>query len=205
MAEGKEARLSVKFNGPNFNLNFDIEASEIFVKELLEKSWGFLEQNLIPFLQKQLKSEWKGELQKTVFEKKVEIPKAKSGPEGETLPEKIKKFEAKPESQLAWPEEKRVVNLELRKFYDRKKPETRVQKLLVFAYYLKHFKNKPEFTTNDIKQCYQSIGEKLPPRFTQDVYDAISKYGYVERGNKKGLYCLSDKGEQAVDVMGMEN
>ena len=131
MAEGKESRLSVKFNGPNFNLNFDIEASEIFVKELLEKSWGFLEQNLIPFLQKQLKSEWKGELQKTVFEKKVEIPKAKSGPERETLPEKIKKFEAKPESQLAWPEEKRVVNLELRKFYDRKKPETRVQKLLV--------------------------------------------------------------------------
>ncbi len=213
MVERKEGKLGVKFNGPNFNLDFNIEASESFVRDLAEKTWDFLENKLIPFLQTQLKIEKKerisqesgGERKKESKENEVKVPEIKPSLESKLPLEETKKFESKAEFQPTRFEEKKVTDLELRKFYDRKRPKTRIQKLLVFAYYLKHFKNKPEFTSNDIKQCYQSIGEKLPPRFTQDVYDAISKYGYVERGDKKGLYRLSDKGEQAVDVMGMED
>ena len=101
--------------------------------------------------------------------------------------------------------EKENFDQQLWESYKKKYPKTRVATATFFAYYLKHFKNKPEFSLKDLKLCYESINLPLSAKYPQEVWDAIYKYNFIEKGAEKGLYRITEKGEQYVEAMGQDN
>ena len=112
--------------------------------------------------------------------------------------------EARPVKKRKMPElEKEKVEKipeeELLKFYNEKKPKSQVATVTVFAYYLKHFKGKEEFTTTDIKDLYETLKLPVPKKYSQAIWDASSKRGFVIKGEKKGLYKISEAGERFVE------
>jgi len=163
----------VKLQISLLDLNFSIEGPE----PLARITWDYLSKEIIPYLLRRS------------FSTKVETELEELG--GNTKG-KILEQENSKES----------LDQQLWESYKKKRPKTRVATATFFAYYLKHFKNKPEFSSKDLKVCYESVNLPLSAKYPQEIWDAIYKYNFIEKGTEKGFYRLTEKGEQYVEAMG---
>lgn len=91
-----------------------------------------------------------------------------------------------PESQLA-------------KFYKEKRPKSQPETITTFAYYLKHLEGKEEFRPSELRRFYKNLGLPIYRKIAQSVWDAFKKRGFLIKGNKRGLYKISEKGEEFVE------
>jgi len=48
----------------------------------------------------------------------------------------------------------------------------------------------------------ESVNLPLSAKYPQEIWDAIYKYNFIEKGTEKGFYRLTEKGEQYVEAMG---
>ncbi|HDD43607.1 MAG TPA: hypothetical protein ENG63_01920 [Candidatus Desulfofervidus auxilii] len=87
----------------------------------------------------------------------------------------------------------------LYEFYQQKNPRSHLKTITVFAYYLKHFEGKEEFSQTDLRQCYQALGLTPPKVLTQAIRDVRSRYKYFNKGSKRGYYTISPLGEKFVE------
>jgi len=87
----------------------------------------------------------------------------------------------------------------LYEFYQQKNPRNHLKTITVFAYYLKHFEGKKEFSQADLYQCYQAIGLTPPKVLAQAIRDVRSRYRYFIKGSKRGYYTISSVGEKFVE------
>jgi len=124
----------------------------------------------------------KNELMPYLMRKAKEEPREKARP---AIKEKAKPVEEADE--------------ELLRLYNEKRPKSQIAKVTVFAYYLKHFKGKEEFATKDIKGLYEVLRLPLPKKYSQAIWDASSKRGFVAKTEKKGLYRITEAGEKFVE------
>jgi len=88
---------------------------------------------------------------------------------------------------------------ELVRFYDEKRPKSQIATVTVFAYYLKHFKGKEEFGSKEVKGLYEALRLPVPKKYSQAIWDASSKRGFVTKTEKKGLYRITEAGERFVE------
>jgi len=96
---------------------------------LARTTWDYLSKEIIPYLLRRSFST------KVENERETELEELGGNAKG-----KILKQEESLDQQL-W------------ESYKKKRPKTRVATATFFAYYLKHFKNKPEFSSKDLKVC----------------------------------------------------
>jgi len=165
---------TVKLQISLLDLNFSIEGPE----PLARTTWDYLSKEIIPYL---LRRSFSTQVEN---ERETELEELGGNAKG-----KILKQEESLDQQL-W------------ESYKKKHPKTRVATATFFAYYLKHFKNKPEFSSKDLKVCYESVNLPLSAKYPQEIWDAIYKYNFIEKGTEKGFYRLTEKGEQYVEAMG---
>lgn len=151
---------------------FNIEGPETFVRE----GFDFLKNELMPHLM--------GEVKEKPAKKVRPVPK---------------KRVAKPEVEEERAKLAEKADKELLKFYNEKRPKSQIAKVTVFAYYLKHFKGKEEFATKDIKGFYEALRLPLPKKYSQAIWDASSKRGFVTKTEKKGVYRITEAGERFVE------
>lgn len=97
-------------------------------------------------------------------------------------PRKLKR----PETQLA-------------RFYKEKRPRSQPETITALAYYLKHLEGKEEFMPSDLKRFYGDLGLPIYRKIAQSVWDAFKKRGFLIKGDKRGLYKISPKGEEFVE------
>ena len=86
----------------------------------------------------------------------------------------------------------------LKQFYEEKSPSGHQEKIAVFAYYLKSFEEKKEFSKDDINSCYTKARARKPKSISTAISDAASKYEFVERGSERGLWKLTSHGENLI-------
>ena len=178
-------RSSVKLQISLLDLNFSIEGPE----PLARTTWDYLSKEIIPYLLRRSFST------KVENERETELEEFGGNAKGKIFKQEETKIENSKES----------LDQQLWESYKKKCPKTRVATATFFAYYLKHFKNKPEFSLKDLKLCYESINLPLSAKYPQEVWDAIYKYNFIEKGAEKGLYRITEKGEQYVEAMGQDN
>lgn len=174
----------VKLKISLFDLDFTIEGPEPLARD----TWDYVSKEIIPHLLGKppltnVENEGETEREQPVVNTRGEIPEHE-----ETKIENLKEN----------------LDGQLRETYNKKRPKTRVATATFFAYYLKHFKNKPEFSQKDLRLCYKSLNLPLSATYPQEIWDAIYKYNFIERGAEKGLYRLTEKGEQYVEAMGQD-
>ncbi len=164
------SKVEISFAGTTFN----IEGSEAFVRE----GWEYLKNDLMPYLK------GRAEEKPAKKEAKAVEKRGMAKLEKEKLEGKIEK----------------VSEQGLLKFYNEKRPKTLVANVAVFAYYLKHFRKKEEFTRKDIQTLYEDIKLPLPKGYRQAIWEASRKRGFVVRGSRKrGTYTISEAGERFVE------
>jgi hypothetical protein len=83
-------------------------------------------------------------------------------------------------------------------FFDEKKPRTSTETVAVFGFYLEHYENKTEFSEDDIAQAYFDARVRKPKVIGQALRDSKNVKGYLVEGSKKGLFRLSNVGENLV-------
>jgi len=88
---------------------------------------------------------------------------------------------------------------EIAELYKEKSPRSQTETVTVFAYYLKHFEGKEEFTPLDLKRFYAELGLPISRKIAQSTWDAYNKRGFLIKGDKRGSYKISPKGEEFVE------
>jgi len=88
----------------------------------------------------------------------------------------------------------------LAEFYQQKKPRGHLKTTTVFAYYLKHFEGKEEFSQADLHRCYEQLGLAPPKVLAQSIRDVRSRYKFFDKGSKRGYYKISSLGEKFVET-----
>lgn len=86
----------------------------------------------------------------------------------------------------------------VKEFFNQKQPKGHKEIVTVFAYHLKAFERKSDISEEDIKECYRKSDTKMPKFPIQAIRDAKNQRGYFESGTKRGLYVISDHGEEFV-------
>jgi len=177
LKEGNMPESTVKLQISLLDLNFSIEGPE----PLARTTWDYLSKEIIPYLLRRSFST------KVENEREIELEEFGGNAKGKILEQE---------------NSKESLDQQLWESYKKKRPKTRVATATFFAYYLKHFKNKPEFSSKDLKVCYESVNLPLSAKYPQEIWDAIYKYNFIEKGTEKGFYRLTEKGEQYVEAMG---
>ena len=67
----------------------------------------------------------------------------------------------------------------------------------VIGYYLTEYKNKPNFTREDISEGFEDAGEKTPGNLPRDIKAAVSK-GYIAPKGKDAFY-VTRSGRELVE------
>lgn len=88
----------------------------------------------------------------------------------------------------------------LLEFYQQKHPRGHLKTVTVFAYYLKHFEGKEEFSQADLHRCYERLGLTPPKALAQSIRDVRSRYKFFDKGSKRGYYKISPLGEKFVET-----
>ncbi len=90
--------------------------------------------------------------------------------------------------------------LSLAEFYKRKQPKGHNETVVVFAYWLTKERNKEEFNSKDILDCYDEARMKKPKNINQHIIKmAAGKKAYLTSGSEKGLHKLILPGEGFVE------
>ena len=131
----------VKLKISLFDLDFTIEGPEPLARD----TWDYVSKEIIPHLLGKppltnVENEGETEREQPVVNTRREIPEHE-----ETKIENLKEN----------------LDGQLRETYNKKRPKTKVATATFFAYYLKHFKNKPEFSQKDLRLCYKSLNLPL--------------------------------------------
>jgi hypothetical protein len=78
-----------------------------------------------------------------------------------------------------------------------KKPKGHPEIAAVLAFYMTEAGTR-QFSDEEMKRAYIRAGVRPPKVIAQALRDAKNKYDYLESGDKRGLYQLSDHGERLV-------
>ena len=78
-----------------------------------------------------------------------------------------------------------------------KKPKGHPEIAAVLAFYMTQT-GTPQFSEEEMKRAYIRAGVRPPKVVAQALRDAKNKYDYLESGDAKGLYRLSNHGERVV-------
>jgi hypothetical protein len=91
----------------------------------------------------------------------------------------------------------------VKELWAQKQPKTNHQKFAVLAYHLEMNEKKPEFTSQDLRKTWGDTREATPPErsFEVSLNDTLTKYHYLVKGSKKGVYCLGSRGEKLVAAL----
>ncbi len=71
-------------------------------------------------------------------------------------------------------------------------------RILLFIYYLQRVQGKQAASKEDIAWCFQQVGLGVPKNLLNALGNMKRKLGYLDGGGRRGLYSLSQKGEQYV-------
>ena len=82
-------------------------------------------------------------------------------------------------------------------FVESKRPQSHAEIIAVLAFYLAE-NGLPEFTEDDMRRAYIRAVIRPPRVVSQAIRDAKNRYGYVQRGSKRGTYQLSPHGDRTV-------
>ena len=95
---------------------------------------------------------------------------------------------------------------DIKEFFKSKQPKSNYEKLAVLGYFLEFMKGKDEFNSQDLKIAWKQTREALPSNqvFINSVNVTLSKYKYFVSGEEKGLYRISNKGQQLVETLSTE-
>jgi len=88
---------------------------------------------------------------------------------------------------------------ELRSLLDRYQPRTSHDRVMILAFYLEE-KQAGEFSSNEIQECFQALGEKSPGNLSIILNNA-SRSGFLAKEEKSGKvrYRLTFKGKRYVE------
>ncbi len=78
-----------------------------------------------------------------------------------------------------------------------KKPKGHAETAAVLAFYMTEAGTR-QFSDEEMKRAYIRAGVRPPKVIAQALRDAKNKYDYLESGDKRGVYRLSDHGERLV-------
>jgi len=86
----------------------------------------------------------------------------------------------------------------LRTFYKEKKPATFEEKLTVFAYYLKTYKDIEDMEAGHVVTCCKEVRSKIPANIPQMFKNIKHRQGWVDFG-KEGAVVITTLGENFVE------
>jgi hypothetical protein len=78
-----------------------------------------------------------------------------------------------------------------------KKPKGHAEKVAVLAFALTEA-GRPEFTEEDMRKAYIRASERPPKVVGQAIRDAKNLFDYIETGEGRGTYRLSNHGDRTV-------
>lgn len=81
----------------------------------------------------------------------------------------------------------------LKEFIKEKRPQSNIERSLLFVYYLSKKLKIEEICIEQIEACYKLSGLETPGNLAQNIRDASSfRYGYIK--SEKGGFVATDKG-----------
>jgi hypothetical protein len=87
----------------------------------------------------------------------------------------------------------------LRAFYKEKRPQTFEEKLTVFAYYLKTYKNIDTMEAGHVVTCCKEVKSKTPSNINSMFKNIKYRQGWVDFGKKEGTVTITTLGENFVE------
>ena len=78
-----------------------------------------------------------------------------------------------------------------------KRPKGHAETVAVLGFHMTQNDN-PQFSDDDMKRAYIRAGVRPPKVMAQALRDAKNKYDYLEPGDRRGTYRLSDHGDRFV-------
>ena len=82
-------------------------------------------------------------------------------------------------------------------FIQIKRPRSHPETIAVLAFYLAE-NGLEEFTEDHIRQAYRRAVIRPPRVAAQAIRDAKNRYGYIEKGSRRGKYRLTPHGDRTV-------
>jgi hypothetical protein len=91
----------------------------------------------------------------------------------------------------------------VKELWAQKQPKTNHQKFAVLAYHLEINEKKTEFNSQDLRKAWGDTREATPTErsFEVSLNDTLTKYHYLVKGSKKGVYRLGSRGEKLVAAL----
>lgn len=83
-------------------------------------------------------------------------------------------------------------------FVDEKKPTTNIDFTTVAVYYLSEVLKLNDITPDHVYTCYKVVARKVPGSLKANIYDASSKYGYLNAQDMNAI-AVSHHGENHVE------
>jgi hypothetical protein len=84
-----------------------------------------------------------------------------------------------------------------RQLIEEKRPANHSEMVAVLAFCLRE-SGKNQFTEEDMKKAYIRAVQRPPKVMAQAIRDAKNKFEYIEVGDERGYYRLTDHGERTV-------
>jgi hypothetical protein len=111
---------------------------------------------------------------------------------------RIRRLEAMLEGEKEGPTKR----ISLKEFVLSKEPDSDVQRVLTFGYYLEKYDGLEAFNYEDLKRAFRMAAESLPGNLRETVRKNVTKGHLMETGQKKGgskTWMLTNTGEKVVD------
>ena len=91
-------------------------------------------------------------------------------------------------------------SLAVREFLDQYSPKYNTAKIVVFAAYLKEYRQKDSFLPVEIRNLFREAHEGLPGNFSRDFREAVSAAWIAEDPSKKGSFFITATGLRAMET-----